>query len=29
MMCQMLKKVKDLGVIFGALGKGLVEKQND
>ena len=28
-MYQMLKKVKDLGVIFGASEKGITEKQND
>ena len=28
MMYQMLKKVKDFGVIFGASGKGITEKQN-
>ena len=27
-MYKMLKKVTDFGVIFGALGKGLAEKQN-
>ena len=27
-MYQMLKKVKDFGVIFGASGKGIIEKQN-